>query len=190
MTKYGYARVSSRKQEVHGESLECQREQLLAAGCAEVVGEAYTGMTVERPAFSGLVERLKAGDTLCVTKLDRLSRSCSKGIDLISRLLERGVSVHVLNMGLIDDTPTGRLMVTMLLAFAQFERDMIVERTQEGLAKARQREGFHEGRPLKELPDLEVHMVAVESGQETVPEACRAMGIGKSTWYRRTRAMA
>lgn len=80
-----------------------------------------------------------------ITKLDRLARSASKGIDLINSLLDKGIKVHVLNTGLMDDTPTGKLKRTMLLAFAEFERDMIIERTQEG----RKISGNLGGRPHK-----------------------------------------
>ena len=135
---YGYARVSTRGQLRDGNSIESQEQQLRAAGCDEVYAESCTGTRMDRPVFSGLLDRLVSGDRLVVVKLDRFARTTSGGIATIRELLGRGVSVHILNMGLIDDTPTGRLMVTMLLAFAEFERDMIVERTTSGKAIARE----------------------------------------------------
>ena len=77
-----------------------------------------------------------------VTKLDRFARTTKEGIEIVKELFDRGVKVHVLNMGLIEDTPTGRLILSVMLAFAEFERDMIVERTQEGKAIAKQRPDF------------------------------------------------
>ena len=96
-----------------------------------------------------MIEILKEGDTLVVTKLDRFARTTSDGINIVKELFERGVKVHVLNMGLVEDTPTGRLILSVMLAFAEFERDMIVERTQEGKAIAKQNPDFREGRPKK-----------------------------------------
>src|SRR5699024_10648506 len=87
------------------------------------------------------------GDTLVVTKLDRLARSAIDGIETIRELFQKGVRVHILNMGLVEDTPTGRLIFNVMLSFAEFERDMIVERTQEGKALAKQDPNFREGRP-------------------------------------------
>lgn len=92
---------------------------------------------------------LKTGDTLVVTKLDRFVRSTTEALQIVKELFERGVKVHVLNMGLIENTPTGRLIFTIMSGFAEFERDLIVELTQEGKAIARQRNDFREGRPPK-----------------------------------------
>ena len=130
--KKGYARVSSRGQGRDGNSLEDQEKKLLDAGCDEVVMETYTGTKMDRPKFTKLLEELQPGDTLVVTKLDRFARTASAGVEVIKGLLERGVSVHVLNMGLVEDTPTGRLILNILLAFAEFERDNIVERLADG----------------------------------------------------------
>ena len=85
-----------------------------------------------------MLQVLKEGDTLVVTKLDRFARTTADGINTIKRLFENGIKVHVLNIGLVEDTPTGRLILNVMLAFAEFERDMIVERTQEGKAIAKQ----------------------------------------------------
>ena len=90
---------------------------------------------------------MKEGDILTVTKMDRFARTASDGSKLITELLDKHVKVNVLNMGIIDDTPIGRVISNVLLAFAQFERDMIVERTQAGKAIARTKAGYREGRP-------------------------------------------
>ena len=147
--KYGYARVSTRGQATHGNSLEEQVSRLKAEGCETIVEEQYTGTTTNRPKFSKMIDELKQGDTIVVTKLDRFARSAAEGSKVIKELQGRGVKVHVLNMGLIDDSNVGHLIANILFSFAEFERDMIVERTQEGKARARTKAGFHEGRPKK-----------------------------------------
>lgn len=142
--KYGYARVSTT-----GQDLNSQIDTLKKEGCKKIYQDKMTGTKKDRPQFKQLLNILNNGDTLVVTKLDRFARSTKEGIEIIQDLFKRGVSVHVLNMGLVEDTPTGRLILSIMLAFAEFERDMIVERTQEGKALARQREDFREGRPRK-----------------------------------------
>lgn len=185
--KYGYARVSSRIQ-IKGNSLEDQEAQLRQAGCDEIVCEQFTGTTMHRPKFDELMERIQPGDTIAVTKLDRFARNASDGSALIQQLLDKGVNVHVINMGLIDDSPIGRVIVNVLLAFAQFERDLIVERTQAGKAIARTRDGFREGRPP--IPEARkaaaVRMVLDQ--QMTYKEAAEAVGISTSTLTRAVRA--
>ena len=147
--KYGYARVSTRGQATHGNSLEEQVSRLKEEGCETIVEEQYTGTTTNRPKFSKMIDELKQGDTVVVTKLDRFARSAAEGSNVIKELQGRGVKVHVLNMGVIDDSSAGHLIASILFSFAEFERDMIVERTQEGKARARTKAGFHEGRPKK-----------------------------------------
>lgn len=109
----------------------------------------YTGKTTDRPALNRLLKKLGRGDKLIVTKMDRFARTATEGGALVRDLQERGVVIHILNMGLIDESPIGNLMVNMLLAFAQFEREMIVERTQTGKALARARGKRVDGRPKK-----------------------------------------
>ena len=104
---------------------------------------------MERPHFKELLDRLSADDTLVVCKLDRFARSAVEGVQTIKDLFSRGVKVNILNMGMIEDTLTGNLILTVLLAFAEYERGMIVERTQSGKAIAKQNPNFREGRPKK-----------------------------------------
>lgn len=96
-----------------------------------------------------LKDSLKPGDTVIVTKLDRLARSASKGAELVNIWLKDGITVHIINMGLINDTPTGKLIMQIVFAFAEFERDMIVERTQEGKALTKLSPDFKEGHSQK-----------------------------------------
>lgn len=148
-TVYGYARVSTYGQAVHGNSLAEQKRQLRQAGAEEIFADVFTGKTTERPELQKLVDRLNKGDTLIVTKLDRLGRSVAQASALITKLIDAGITVNVLNVGVLSNDSVSTLLRNILLSFAQFERDMIVERTQEGRAIARQRDGYREGRPKK-----------------------------------------
>ena len=147
--KYGYARVSTKGQARDGNSLESQEKALKDAGAEKIFADAFTGTKAHRPELDKLTKVLDDGDMLIVTKLDRIARSTIQGIDLIENLLGKGVVVHVLNIGIMDNSPTGKLIRNIFLAFAEFERDMIVERTQEGKAIAKGKKGYKEGRPKK-----------------------------------------
>lgn len=187
--KKGYGRVSTAGQATNGNSLEDQRSKLEDAGCDEIILEAYTGTKVDRPKFNELIDSLESGDTLVVCKLDRFARSASEGSALVKELLARGVNVHILNMGLIENTPTGRLILNVLLSFAEFERDMIVERTSEGKAIARMNNpDYKEGRKAFEIPEeFEDYRSRAEAGEITVVAACAELGISRSTWYKWSR---
>lgn len=146
--KYGYCRVSTRRQG-DGNSLEAQRELLVSNGAEEIFEEMFTGTKIDRPELNRLIEVLQPGDMLIVTKLDRMARSISKGTELIEELIEKGITVNILNLGVLDNTPASKLVRNIFLAFSEFERDMIVDRTSEGRNIARQKEGYVEGRPPK-----------------------------------------
>ena len=187
---YGYARVSSVGQKTDGNSLEAQGKELTAKGAEVIYSDAFTGTKEHRPELDKLLSVLCEGDTLVVTKLDRISRSVRQGIDLINDLLDKGVRVHVLNMGLMDNTPTGKLIRTIMLAFAEFERDMIQQRTMEGKQIARQRPGYREGRKRIEV-DEELFTETVRLHREEglpVKECCAMLGISRTTWYERVSA--
>lgn len=141
MTVYGYARVSTT-----GQDLEAQIQQLEQNGASIIYKEKFTGTKTDRPQFNELLSVLKEGDTLMVTKLDRFARSASQGSELVKDLIAKGVKVHILNIGLLDNTPASKLIKNIFFAFAEFERDMIVERTQEGKAIAKQNPNYREGR--------------------------------------------
>ena len=175
---YGYARVSSVGQKISGNSLEDQISQLKAAGCREdnIFMEQFTGATMDRPEFDRVLGKLEPGDKLIVTKLDRIARTATSGFETVKDLLDRGVSVHVLNMGLIDNTPTGRLILHIMLSFAEFEREMIKERTAAGKAIARQKPDYKEGRPKQITPEMIKQIKKGVSWEE--------LGISRATWYR------
>ena len=190
--KVGYGRVSTKGQQRDGNSLEDQEQKLRDAGADTVVLEAYTGTTMDRPEFTKVLNSLEDGDTLLVTKLDRFARTAGEGSTLVKELIARGVKVHILNMGLIENTPTGRLILNVLLSFAEFERDMIVERLNEGkeIAKAKNPD-YKEGRKALEVPEeFDSCRSRVESGELTVVNACAELGISRSTWYKWTREIA
>ena len=146
---YGYGRVSTKGQAKDGNSLEAQERLLKEHGAVVIYMDSFTGTKMTRPEFDKLLEKLKAGDTLVVAKLDRFARSVSQASDLITKLIDDGIRVDVCNLGILDNSSMSMLMRNILLSFAQFERDMIVERTQEGKAIARQNPDFREGRPKK-----------------------------------------
>ena len=185
---YGYARVSTKGQAKDGNSLEAQEKSLRDSGAEIISKETFTGRETDRPELDKLLKRLQTGDRLIVTKLDRIARSAVKGIELVDSLLARGITVHILNMGILDDTPTGKLIRTIFLGFAEFERDMIVERTQEGKQIARENarkrgEVFREGRPNKYTAQQMNHAMEL-LGSYSYNQVAEMTGISKSTLIR------
>lgn len=187
---YGYARVSSIGQAKDGNSLESQRKALADRGCSEIYSEAYTGTTTDRPELAKILSKIQNGDTLIVTKLDRFSRSATEGVALIKQLHEKGIIIEILNMGRADNTPMGKLMVTMLLAFAEFEHDQIIERLATGKAVAKAHGKRTDGRKAIEVPDFEMYLQKQKNGELSVVDCCKNLGISKSTWYNRVREMS
>lgn len=182
----GYARVSTRGQEVNGNSLESQVTLLKKNGCQEIIEESYTGTKTDRPKFKELIGKLQDGDTLVVTKLDRFARSTIQGCTIVEELINKGVKVNILNMGILDNTPSSTLIRTIFFAFAQFERDMIVERTQEGKAIAKTKTGFKEGRP-KEYTDTQINMALNLLKEHSYTEVEKMTKISKATLVRAMR---
>lgn len=183
---YGYVRVSTKGQAKDGNSLESQEQQLREAGATEICSDSFTGTKMERPELDKLLEKLSEGDTLIVTKLDRIARSMTQGSELVTELIKRGIRVHILNVGIMDNTPASKLIRNIFFAFAEFERDMIVERTQEGKAIARTKDGFKEGRP-KRYTDTQINMALDLLGNHSYAEVERMTKISKSTLIRAMR---
>ena len=181
---YGYARVSTNGQAKDGNSLEEQCDRILERyPTAKIYKEAYSGAE-RREIFEHLVDKASKGDVLVVTKLDRFCRTTKEGLDYIDILMDKGVDIHILNMGLIENTPVGRMIVTNLLAFAEFERAMILERTSAGKAKKKATDpNYREGRPKVEVPDFQKFLKKQKEGRITVAEAIKELGISRSTWY-------
>ncbi len=181
---YGYARVSTAMQGRDGNSLEEQEAALKKYGCQEIVTEAFTGKTMERPKFQVLLNELQEGDTLVVCKLDRFARTTIEGVQTVRELFERNIKVNILNIGMIENTLTGNLILTVMLAFAEYERGMIVERTQTGKAVARQNPNFHEGRPRKfSQEQIDFALDLLKNGK-SYQEVKMLTGISKSTLIR------
>ena len=181
---YGYVRVSTAKQ-IDGNSYEEQSTSILGRyPTAKIIYEQESGAE-ERPIFLNLLDEAVSGDVIVVTKLDRFCRSTKEGLEYIDILRDKGVIIHILNMGVIENTPIGRMIVTNLLAFAEFERAMIKERTQAGKAIARTKEGWVDGRPRIEIEDDVLDMLyrQQQAKKITVKECCETLGISRATWY-------
>lgn len=175
----GYARVSTSSQ-----NLTNQTERLTEHGCEKLFSEHISGAKSARAQLKAALDYVREGDALVVTKLDRLARSA---VDLgkIAALLEKkGVDLVVLDQKIDTSSPTGRLMFTMIGAFAEFERDLISERCREGVAKARAK-GVKFGRPSKlsqvEMEELRAEIQAGELGKT---ELAKKYGISRQSVYR------
>lgn len=194
MKRVGYGRVSTAGQARSGTSLAEQKKQLMAAGVAEedLYLDAYTGTKMHRPQFDACMAALKPGDEFVVCKLDRFARTAAEGTGIIRALVERGIRVNVLNMGIADNTPMGKMMVTVMLAFAEYERDMIVERTQSGRAARRAADpAYTEGRPRIEADDALLRDVVRRqmAGEISAAAAARELGMSRRTYYSRRAAL-
>lgn len=193
--RWGYGRVSSKGQKLYGMSLEDQLEKLMEQGIdrEHILLDVYTGTKMDRPMFNKIISLLKPGDELVVCKLDRFARTAPEGAILVRDLVERGVKVNILNMGVADNTPIGKVMVTVMLAFAEYERDMIMERTSIGKAYKRDNDpNWREGRKRKEIDRERFENLAQKQkeGLMTVADCCRELGISKATWYERVKEVA
>lgn len=185
---YGYCRVSTKGQAKDGNSLESQEKAVREAGAKKIFRDVFTGTKSHRPALDKLLSEIQPRDKLIVTKLDRIARSATQGTELVQSLLEKGITVHILNMGILDNTPTGKLIRMIFFAFAEFERDMIVERTQEGMAIAKQNPDFSEGRPKKYKRQQITHALGLLQSN-SYKQVEQMTGISKSTLIRAKRAM-
>lgn len=175
---YGYARVSTRKQD-----LKIQIDTLKAHHCEKIYQETISGRSTDRPAFKKLMKDIQKGDTLVITKLDRLARSTQEALKVIKYLFENQITIDILNMGKIENTPTGRLIFTLFSAFADFERDLIVERTQEGKEIARNNPNFKDGRPIKYSKQQIQHALSLLNTY-SYNQVQEMTGISKSTLWR------
>ena len=183
--EYGYVRVSSKSQAENNSLAEQEQAILEKYPSAEIHREVFTAAKDfnNRTVFNELVDRLENGNVLVVCKMDRFCRNVREGLNIIDSLLAKGVTVHILNLGVIDNSPIGRLLYTVLLAFAEFERNMIVERTRAGRELARQKDGYIEGRPKKfSRTQIELAMQLLEN--HSYKQVADMTGISKSTLQR------
>ena len=175
---YGYARVSTRSQELNRQ-LDLLNEQ----NCNEILTEKMTGTEADRPQLNRLKDKIRPGDTVIVESFSRLGRSTKDLIDLVTYFEEHQVKLVSLKENFDTSTPHGRLMMTVFQAFSQFERDLIVERTKEGLKSARAR-GRKGGRPRVNQKDVDRAVKLYKSQVYSVKEITEMTGISKATLYR------
>ncbi|MEK0084201.1 recombinase family protein [Benzoatithermus flavus] len=175
----GYARTSTTDQEA---SFEAQQEELRKAGCEKVYREQVSAVAKERPQLDKALGHLRPGDVLVVTKLDRLARSVEHLIALVRQIEASGASLRILGLGLDTATPTGRLMLTMLGAVAEFERSLMLERQRVGIEKAKG-EGKYKGRkPTARAKSAQVMDLKAQGVGPA--EIARRLGIGRASVYR------
>jgi DNA invertase Pin-like site-specific DNA recombinase len=174
----GYARVSTDDQ-----NLNLQRDALQQAGCAKIYEDHLSGVKAARPGLQQALEVARTGDVLVVWRLDRLGRSLKDLIEMVETLSERGIELHSLQEALTTTTSSGQLIFHLFGALAEFERNLIRERTQAGLKAARAR-GRKGGRPKALEPaKRQLALKLYEERQHTIKEICRIMGISKPTLY-------
>ena len=177
----GYARVSTRDQQL---TLQC--DALRQAGCTQIYEEVISGARTERPVLQQLLTHLREGDVLMIWKLDRLGRSLRHLMEVVTTLAQRGIGFKSLHEHLDTTTSSGKLIFHLFGALAEFERDLIRERTQAGLMAARKR-GRVGGRPPGLSPQAEATAVAAEAlyreGQLSVRQIADKLHIAKSTFY-------
>ena len=175
MASVGYARVSTA-----GQSLESQLEALRA--CDKVFQEKGSGAKAERPQLVTMLDYVRDGDTVTVTKLCRLARNTKHLLEIVEYLEQKGVSLVVLNLGIDTKSPTGRLMLTMIGAVASFERQLLLERQAEGIAIAKQK-GVYKGRkPIQK--DIVSRVEELLSKGVSVKRTAERLGVSLSSVYR------
>ena len=175
---YGYARVSTSEQ-----NLSRQLDMLKKYGVDKIYTEKMTGLKKLRPELSKMLETLNVGDTVVIESLSRLGRSTKNLIELTELFQENGINLVSLKEAIDTSTPTGKLLFTLMSAIAQFERDVIAERTKEGLAAARAR-GHFGGRPKTDNQKLDRAIKLYETKQYSLSEITDLTGVSKSTLYR------
>jgi len=174
----GYARIST-----HDQNLDLQRDALEKAGCKKIYVEQMSGSSRIRPELEKMLEMLRSGDTLVVWRLDRLGRSLKHLIELISKLEQREIGFKSLMESMDTTTSGGKLVFHIFGALAEFEHNLIRERTSAGLAAARAR-GRNGGRPLKlDEKKRELAIKIYNERERSIKEICQIMGISKPTLY-------
>jgi DNA invertase Pin-like site-specific DNA recombinase len=179
MSSVGYGRISTSDQ-----NTDAQRDALTAAGCERIFLDTASGKLARRPKLDAALDFLRPGDTLVITKLDRLGRSVRNLVDLSATLAERRVDLRVLHQGIDTSTPGGKLTFHILGAIAEFERDLISERTRDGLDAARAR-GRKGGRRPKMTPaKLATAHKLYDAREHTVAQIAEIIGVSRSTVHR------
>jgi DNA invertase Pin-like site-specific DNA recombinase len=176
--KVGYGRTSTFEQQA---GLEAQLRDLQAVGCQKVFSEQVSSVG-KRPQLEACLDFIREGDTLVVTKLDRLARSTQHLLEIADLVKSKGAVLHILNLGADTGTATGKLMLTVIGAIATFEREMMLERQREGIAKAKA-EGKYKGRKPTALARA-AEVVALISDGVRPTDVAKRLGIGRASVYR------
>jgi DNA invertase Pin-like site-specific DNA recombinase len=177
-TIFGYARVSTLTQ-----TLEQQTEQLTAAGAGTIFSDIMSGAREDRPEFTACLKHLRKGDTLLVWRLDRLGRNMRSIVNTLDDLTKRGITVRSIHDGVDTSTSTGRMVAGILTALAEYERELVRERTMLKLDHAR-KSGVKFGRPAKLNADQAALARRMKESGETAATICTTLGIGRTTLYR------
>ena len=177
-TVIGYARVST-----IGQTLEQQTEALTAAGAGKIFHDVMSGARDDRPGFTECMQYLREGDTLIVWRLDRLGRNMRAIINTLHELTQRGVTVRSLHDGVDTSTSTGRMVAGILMSIAEYERELVRERTALKLEHAR-KSGRKFGRPAKLTSEQAALAQRMKASGETAATICKTLGIGRTTLYR------
>ena len=173
----GYARVSTEDQ-----NIDPQLDQLNNAGCTKIFQEKASGVKEDRPQLAAMLDYIREGDTVVISKLDRIARSTKHLLQIVESLEKKGVAFKVLNINLDTSTPTGKLMLTMLGAIATFEREMMLERQREGIRLAKAK-GMYKGRKPTAREKSRQVLKLVKEG-ETKEAIAKKLGIGIASVYR------
>jgi DNA invertase Pin-like site-specific DNA recombinase len=175
----GYSRVSTRDQDPA-----LQLDALNDVGCSRIFADHVSGTVADRPELTRALDYVRPGDTLVVWRLDRLGRNLRHLIDTVNSLQERGVGFRSLRESIDTTTPSGRLIFHVFGALAEFERDLLSERTHAGLAAARAR-GRNGGRPPVMTPEkIKIARQMYDSREYYVADIARAIGVSRATVYR------
>lgn len=179
----GYARISTT-----GQTTDLQRDALERSGCTRVFTDQASGAATSRPQLDACLDYLRPGDTLVVWRLDRLGRSLRHLIETVKRLEADGIGFRSLRESIDTTTPGGRLVFHIFGALAEFERDLIRERTQAGLAAARARGRTGGRKPVLTKAKADVARRMIEEGKHTMAEIAAVVGVSRATLYRQVGA--
>ncbi|MDW0110458.1 recombinase family protein [Sporosarcina aquimarina] len=177
---YGYARVSTT-----GQNLATQLDKLKAAGCEQIIEEKVIGVATKKERLDSLLNDLQGGDTLIVTRMDRLGRDTIQLLSLVEELEQRNVFLVILDINIDTRTPTGKFFLTIMSGFAELDRTMIKEKTAAGIALAK-KQGKYKGRPTKftdKNPALLHALDLYANTSKTVKEICSISSVGRTTLY-------
>ena len=175
----GYARVSTEEQ-----SLDLQTDALKKAGCEKIFADKVSGVKSERKGLSHTLEMLRPGDVLTVWRLDRLGRSLKHLIELVAELEQKGIGFCSLTENIDTTTTGGKLVFHLFGALAEFERNLMRERTKAGLAAARARGRKGGRREVMDEKKIRQAQALMKDPQNTITDICKTLGVGRTSFYK------